>query len=285
MNARRFGWLGLCLFLILAVPQARGQTKVSPPDRPPEPIRGTLVIVGGGKIPDSVVKAFVQAAGGAKANLVVIPTASQLADKETEKSTIELWQKRGFPKVSVLHTRSRAQANDPDFAKTLKLATAVWLGGGDQKRLTEAYKSTLVEKELHELLRRGGAIGGTSAGAAVMSKLMIAGGNAPANLAEGFGFFPGGVIDQHFLKRNRVDRLLDVLHRQPGWFGLGIDEGTAAVVHGETITIIGDSLAMICQRSTAERPASCRVLRAGEKADLVELFRSALQRTEKSPGK
>ena len=74
---------------------------------------------------------------------------------------------------------------------------------------------------------------------------MVSGGNLPANLAEGFGCLPNGVIDQHFLKRNRVDRLLDVLHRNPGWFGLGIDESTAAVVQGKTISIVGDSMVLI----------------------------------------
>jgi cyanophycinase len=224
----------------------------------------------------------VQAAGGAKGTLVVIPTASALADKEPAKSTIDLWQKRGVPRVSVMHTRARDKANDPDFANPLKEATAVWFGGGDQKRLTDTYKNTLVEKELHQLLQRGGAIGGTSAGAAVMSKLMITGGKNAADFDEGFGFLPNGVVDQHFLKRNRVDRLLDVLHRQPGWFGLGIDEGTAAVVQGRTITLVGDSMAMVCQRSTPDRAASCHVLRAADKVDLVEISGAALQRARKA---
>jgi cyanophycinase len=112
-----------------------------------------------------------------------------------------------------------------------------------------------------------------------MSKLMITGGKTSADLSEGFGFLPNGVVDQHFLKRNRVDRLLDVLHRQPGWFGLGIDEGTAAVVRGRTITIVGDSTATICQRSTPDRAASCRVLHGGDKADLIEISGTALQRS------
>jgi cyanophycinase len=115
-----------------------------------------------------------------------------------------------------------------------------------------------------------------------MSKLMIASGKIPATLDTGFGFLPNAVVDQHFLKRNRVDRLLDTLHRNPGWFGLGIDEGTAAVVQGQTITVVGNSMVMLCQRSTAERPASCRVLHAGEKMDLTEMSRAALERAKES---
>ena len=211
-------------------------------------------------MPDSVMAAFIKSAGGDKAKLVVIPTASASADKEPAKTTIDLWKKRGIANVTVLHTRSREQANNSDFVKPLKDATAIWIGGGDQKRLTDAYKNTLVETEMHELLKRSGTIGGTSAGAAVMSKLMITGGKATADLAEGFGFLPNGVVDQHFLKRDRMDRLLGTLHRHPGWFGLGIDEGTAAIVQGKTITIIGDSMAVLCQpplRTDPRASVSC----------------------------
>jgi cyanophycinase len=276
MTRISIGLFSLCLFVL----PVRAQTKVDPPESDPVPLRGTLVIVGGGEMPASVIEAFVKSAGGAKGSLVVVPTASTYADKEPEKSTIDLWQKRGMGRVSVLHSRSREKANEAEFVKPLKEATAVWLGGGDQKRLTDAYKNTLVEKEMHQLLQRGGTIGGTSAGAAVMSRLMITGGKAPAQIGEGFGFLPGGVVDQHFLKRDRVDRLLDVLHRHPGWFGLGIDEGTAAIVQGRTITIAGTSMAMLCQRSTPDVPTSCRVLHAGDKIDLIDISRAARGRAK-----
>src|SRR5207302_6534701 len=98
---------------------------------------------------------------------------------------------------------------------------------------------TRVEKERYALLDRGGVIGGPSAGAAVMSKLMIGGGNVVARLEPGFALLPGGIIDQHFLKRNRADRLLETLHKNPGWFGLGIDEGTAIIVRGRTMSVVG----------------------------------------------
>jgi cyanophycinase len=262
------------------LPPAHAQFKLAPPTKEPEPIKGTLVIVGGGKIPDSVIEAFVKAAGGDKAKLVVIPTASASADKEPAKTSIDLWQKRGIANVNVLHTRSREQANNADYVKPLKDATAIWFGGGDQKKITDAYKGTLVETEMHALLKRGGTIGGTSAGAAIMSKLMITGGKTTADLAEGFGFLPNAVVDQHFLKRDRADRLLGVLHRHPGWFGVGIDEGTAAVVTGKTITIVGDSMAVLVQRSTPDLPASCRILHSGAKVDLIEMSRTALERAK-----
>ena len=279
---RQLRLLSLTACLYLLTPSLPAQEKIEAPKEPAAAIKGALVIVGGGTMPDSVIQAFVKLAGGPKAELVVIPTASAAADKDTAEATIALWKKRGAGQVRVLHTRSRDRANDADFVKPLTTATAIWLGGGDQNRLVDAYQTTLVEKEMRRLLERGGVIGGTSAGAAVMSKVMIAGGAPPAKLREGFGFLPNGVVDQHFLKRNRIDRLLDVLQRQPGWFGLGIDEGTAAVVKGSTITIVGNSMALVCHRSTADRAASCRVLHAGDEADLIELSRNALQRVPKA---
>ena len=77
----------------------------------PQPLTGSLVIVGGGTIPPSVVETFHKLAGGAKAKLVVIPTASASADKDDVKATLDLWEKRGFTNVSLLHTRDRKQAN------------------------------------------------------------------------------------------------------------------------------------------------------------------------------
>ena len=267
-----------CLSMLL-LPLASAQLPA--PVKIPEPLAGSLVIVGGGTIPDSVVEAFHKLAGGAKAKLVVIPTASASADKEATKANIDLWEKRGFTNVTVLHTRDRDKANDAKFAQPLMDATAVWFGGGDQTKIMEAYAGTLAEKALHALLKRGGVIGGTSAGAAVMSKLMIAGGDAKTpRLGEGFGFLPSAVVDQHFLKRNRADRLLEVLHANPGWFGVGIDEQTALVVQGRTIHVVGNSYVVVCQRSTERRRASVQFLPAGAKSDWIDWSKGALERTK-----
>ena len=250
-----------------------------PPKEPPQALAGSLVIAGGGPLPDSVIESFIKLAGGPNSRIVLIPTASASADRDTT-SLVELWKKRGAGSVSVLHTRSKEKANDPEFIKLLTEATGVWLGGGDQSKITAAYKGTAVEAELHKLLGRRGVIGGTSAGAAVMSRLMIAGGTVPPRLGEGLGFLPGGVIDQHFLKRKRMDRLLDVLAKHPGWFGLGIDEETAVIVQGRSLTVAGKSQVIVCQAAGKDRPASTQTLKPGERADLVALSRAALARAQ-----
>jgi cyanophycinase len=248
--------------------------------QPAAEIPGTLVIVGGGKVPDAVRDQFVALSGGSKARLVVIPTASASADLPDAAQVLEPWKAKGPASVILLHTRRRDQANDPTFLQPLKKATGVWLTGGDQARLAAAYHGTAVEKELHNLLRRGGVIGGTSAGAAVMSAVMITGGNPRAEVGEGFGFLTHVVIDQHFLKRNRMDRLVGVLASHPGLVGLGIDEQTAVIVHGRTLTVAGNSYAVACLSAGAGQPAHFQVLKAGDKADLISLSRAALARAQ-----
>jgi cyanophycinase len=274
----------LCVLLCRELPQRpaalAGERKgVKEPPRP-EGIDGALVIVGGGKTPAAVTERFLQLAGGEKAHIVYIPTASERADTETAEMLLAPWKARKPASAALLHTRSRRTADDPDFCAPLKKATGVWIGGGKQSRLAEAYVGTAVEKELYALLKRGGVIGGTSSGAAVMSKLMIASGNPKAITAQGFDLLPGAVIDQHFLKRDRKERLLGVLKDHPGHVGLGIDENTALVVQGRTLEVVGDSTVMVCLPASAVRPVRTYELKARDVADLTALRRAALARCE-----
>ena len=108
-------------------------------------------------------------------------------------------------------------------------------------KLVAPYRGTAVEREFKALLKRGGVIGGTSAGAAVMSDVMIEGGNPKADVGRGFGFVTNAVVDQHFLRRSRVNRLLGVLADRPHLIGLGIDEGTAFILEGDRWSVVGRS--------------------------------------------
>ena len=210
--------------------------------------RGSLVIVGGGGIPDAVRDRFMALAGGKAARLVIIPTASSAADKkEDEEGYLEPWKKYAPAKMTLVHTRSREKANDEAFVSPIALATAVWFGGGDQVELVSPYRGTAVEREFKKLLERGGVIGGTSAGAAVMSDVMIEGGNPTAKVGRGFGFVTNAVCDQHFLRRNRINRLLGVLADRPHLIGLGIDEGTAFVLEGDRWSVVGRSYVVACE--------------------------------------
>ena len=269
----------LCLVVLIALPIGAA------PPYPPEPVPGALVIVGGGKLPAAARDQFFQLAGGKdKARLVVLPTASASADDPARADDfLKQWKELGPASVELLHTRDRKRADDPAFVKPLAEATAVWISGGDQNRLVAAYHGTAVEKELHQLLARGGVVGGTSAGAAVLSDLMIGGGTTEARTGPGFGLLPGIVIDQHFVARNRIGRLRGVLDRNPGYAGLGIDEGTAVVVRGRMMKVVGDSTVTACWAKSATKPAREDVLTAGGGLDLFQVRRAAAFRAMTPP--
>ncbi len=245
-------------------------------------IAGALVIVGGGDVPDDIRDHFLKLAGGEKGRLVVIPTASESAAQTPSYCSYNYWKKQGLASVSLLHTLDPNEANNPAFAKPIKEATAVWLDGGDQMRLANAYRGTAVEKELRRLLRRGGVIGGTSAGASVMSDIMITGGNPRARVGQGFGLLPNVVIDQHFQNRKRRRRLLGVLAGHPNCLGLGIDEDTAVVVRGHTFTVLGNASVSVCLPPTEGDENSVKLLTSGEGGDLHQLSESVLARLKTS---
>ncbi len=246
---------------------------------PPRGIGGSLVICGGGPLPEPIVGEFLRLAGGPAARLVVIPTAAASVEEGDVAEVLKTWTTRGVTSVKLLHTRSREMADSPSFVAPLGEATAVWIGGGDQKRLADAYVGTSVERALGALLRRGGVIGGTSAGAAIMTRVMIAEGNPRARVTQGLDLLPGAVVDQHFLRRNRPNRLVGVLADHPGRFGLGVDEETAVVVRGRSITVLGNSYAVACLSASRNRPFRIDVLRPGDKADLVSYHRAAIARS------
>ncbi len=244
------------------------------------PVAGSLVIVGGGPLPAAVIDRYFELAGGEQARIVVITTASVLAGTPEAEVRYAHWLDRKPAWLKFLHTRDRIEANKPEFSQVLQEANAVWFMGGNQNSLAEAYLGTLVEDRCHDLLRRNGVIGGTSAGAAIMSKSMIAGGRELPIMASGFGFLEGTVIDQHFKKRNRQGRLMQALEFRPGHVGIGIDESTALIVRGRTLEVVGDSDVTLSLAPSADRDARHQSLVVGQKEDMVKLSRAAIARTQ-----
>jgi cyanophycinase len=261
----------VCIVLALTGPT----TPVGPAGQPSDPpvrwASRSLVIAGGGLLPGSVRHRFLELAGGSRARLVIVPTASPSVDGRPleEHSSCAAWQEVAGQVESLLflHTRQHEKATEASFVRPLTAATGVWLAGGDQALLIEAYRGTAVERELRNLLTRGGVIGGTSAGAAVMSDPMIRGGNPVAELGWGFGLLPGVLVDQHFSERQRLPRLQGALDRHPGYLGLGIDERTAVVVQGRVATVLGDRQVHGCFPGQT----TVKVFRSGDRIDLALL--------------
>ncbi|MDB5352554.1 MAG: cyanophycinase [Planctomycetota bacterium] len=237
------------------------------------PKGGSLLICGGGRLPDEVRRRFLELAGGSNARIVVIPTALRSADApETEQDCLKPWRDLGAKSVTMLHTRDRSRAGDPRFLAPLRAATGVWMVGGHQSRLAAAYGGTEVERQLKALADRGGVVGGTSAGAAIMTRVMLVGEAPDDPFGRGFDLLEGAIIDQHFLKRRHLKRLIDAMETHPGLLGFGIDEGTALLVRGNRLSVLGDSYVVACLPGPG-KPASPKVeiLRSGDEADLTSL--------------
>jgi cyanophycinase len=227
------GWLGTSKSA--GSPQANAALKV-------ESLPGPVMLTGGTFI-DSMGEEFVKLAGGAQARLVIIPTAWDTTEQEGAQQFIDQWNTWRPAHVGVLHTRSRDEANQAQFVESLKTATGVWFTGGDQSMLVDVYEGTLVQTELKRLLARGGAIGGNCAGAMAIGELMIIRGKEPVKLRAGLGLVPGLVADSHWLERNRIERLREVIQENPGHFGVGIDRQTAVILHGGQLRVLGTSYA------------------------------------------
>lgn len=266
--------LGLLFpFLLVVMP---GQGPIDPGGLP-----GTRLLGGGGKLPAAVYARFLALAGGSeKARIVLIPTASGSVDDAAELEGVrQRWQHDhpGF-RFELLHTRDRAEADSEAFTAPLRTATGVWLGGGAQKNLADAYLGTRVERELQALLARGGVVGGTSAGTAIQTRTMIESGMQTPIVATGFDFVPGAISDQHFLRRRRLPRLLQVLGDHPGHFGIGVDEGTAVEIRGRELRVLGDSKALLVLAAGNGHAQRVVELGAGDHADLVTWQRAAAAR-------
>jgi cyanophycinase len=147
----------------------------------------------------------------------------------------------------MLHTADPKVADTEAFAQVLRDANAVWFNGGRQWNIVDSYANTLTYKEFHKVLERGGAIGGSSAGATIQGDYLVRGDTSGAqvmmtaepNHQDAFKFLRGVAIDQHINTRNRWDDLDAVIAKYPKLLGIGLSEGTAIVVKGDTFEVMG----------------------------------------------
>ena len=233
---------------------------------------GTLVIAGGGRLPPEIRQRFLDLAGGPqRARIVIIPAFE--ADSTQIVSMCETWQALGVTSVHVLQAASREEANLAMFGQPLEEATGVWLSGGQQSLLSERYAGTLVEEKLRAVLDRGGVVGGSSAGAAAMTKVMIEQGSDEAIESRGFDLFREAIIDQHFLRRSRLNRLIGLMEAHPQLTAFGIDEGTALVVqvHKGRLGVIGSSYVMAYVPETEAGTRRFEILKHDDHIDLAGL--------------
>ncbi len=240
---------------------------------------GNLIIIGGGDRGPDVMDPFIRLAGGEKSKIVFFPMASEYGDSSAGERIADM---KKFGAGTVLHLNiNKRQANSDSVLALLDGVTGVYFGGGDQARLTAVLKGTRTEARLHELYEHGAVLGGTSAGAAVMSAIMLTGDERRPTrdsswnkieaenviTIDGFGFIEDAIIDQHFLIRRRGNRLISVILEHPTKIGVGIDEGTAIWVKPDhTFEVLGKSAVVVYDAtgSDVRRDATGYGLRAAD---------------------
>jgi cyanophycinase len=247
-------WLALLLLL-----GASGAALAAEP-------RGALFIIGGGDRDEVMMRRFVEAAGRfGTGRIVVFPMASSEPIQTGDRLVDEL-KKMGAPEaVSYVLSREQALAEGSD--RILDGAGGVFFSGGDQSRQTAVLLHTPIHRRLLELYENGCIMGGTSAGAAVMSEVMITGDEKrkpeeghefetieAGNIitTEGFGFLKTAIIDQHFVVRKRLNRLISLVAEKPHLLGVGIDESTAIIVErGRLFEVLGESQVLVWDGANA----------------------------------
>lgn len=252
------------------------------------PASGTLVIVGGAMKDRAIIERFFDAAGGLDVPVVVIPTAGGADEYDEYWRGLGAFKAAGATNLTVLHTTDPAVADSDAFVEPIRRARGVWFGGGRQWRLVDAYMNTKVHDELWALLRRGGVIGGSSAGATIQGEYLARGDTQSNTIMmgdheEGLGFLKGVAIDQHLLRRNRQFDLLEIIEARPELLGIGIDEDTAIVVDGDRFEVMGQGyVAIYDHERRLDSGGLFYLLAPGDSFDLAtrEAFRP---RTEPQP--
>jgi cyanophycinase len=211
---------------------------MSPSPHNGDQLRGYVIPIGGAEERTGsmrVLRRFATLCGGRRARIVIIPTASGLAD--TGERYIEIFGKIGVKHAVSLPIAERADAERSEYIEQLDNATGIFITGGNQLRLSTILGGTLVAQKVRRLNAAGVHVAGTSAGAAIMPEHMIAGGSmglSPradgVNLAPGLGLTNAVIIDQHFSQRDRLGRLLTAVSYNPFLMGVGIDEDTALFI-------------------------------------------------------
>lgn len=234
---------------------------MSPAKVVPGEQRGFIIPVGGAEVraqDSAILRRFVKIAGGRRARIAIIPTASLAQD--TGQRYEETFRDLGADRAEAFPFEERIDCEQPDLLERLERCTGVFLTGGNQLRLATHLGGTSAAKMIRLMSAAGKPVAGTSAGAAFLSEHMIAYGDEGASpragsvtVSPGLGLTNRVIIDQHFRQRDRLGRLLTALAYNPFATGLGLDEDTAAFIGPDnTLEVVGSGAITVIDPSGIE---------------------------------
>lgn len=234
-----------------------------------------LFVVGGGTRPPEGVKKFVEWSGAGKAKILAITWASAVPD-ESFAALNKNFTEAGAGSVEHAATRPLDAAKRAQFIEQLRTATAVFFSGGDQNRIMDVLADEELLKLIREKYAKGAPFGGTSAGAAVISDPMMTGeadlkvlDGKKVGVRKGLGLLPFVMFDQHFLMRQRHNRLFGFIIENPSYLGVGIDEDNAVLVtDNRHLEVVGPTQVMFVNGKDRKGAMLVNFLKAGERFDL-----------------
>ena len=250
-----------------------------------------LVLIGGGPRPSRALSRLVEWAGGPSARVLVVTWAARDSGEALTSFRQDLapygpGEVQGTPEFP-LDADDKARLRGQ-----LAWATAVYFVGGDQDRILDVLRDRSLLERMRARYQEGVVFAGTSAGTAVMSAIAIIGdgdrtvmNGDDVEVRPGIGLLPGVILDQHFIRRQRQNRLFGLVLKHPHLLGLGVDEGTALLVQGNrTAEVVGASRVMVVQASREGDAMSLQLLAPGETFDLKERKKIARLVVRDTPG-
>jgi cyanophycinase len=221
--------------------------------------KGKLIIIGGGSRPDALVERMINEAGLRQGGYIVFLPMSSADPDSSVYYAKQQFLKKDITNLAGLNFKKGVQYPVARF-DSIRNAKLIYITGGDQNRFMDVVLGTEIEKAIHDAYKKGCVISGTSAGAAVMSKVMITGNELKhkeyaetfqaieaenIETKQGLGLVDQVIIDQHFIVRSRHNRLISAVIEFPGMKGIGIDESTAILINGNEAEVLGDSQVII----------------------------------------
>ena len=236
------------------------------PEKTVEAKKGTLFIIGGGKVNESMRDQMIKASGLDTAGYMIVLPMSSVEEPlvNVEEAKLKFKDIPGL-KITYLNiykgdTVSAVQLD------SIRNACLVFISGGDQSHFLDVVEGTGIKEAIHDAYNKGSLIAGTSAGASLMSKIMVTGNELKhpedggfttieagnVETIEGLGFLQNVTIDQHFVVRKRLNRMIAYCIENPNHIGVGIDEGTAIFVDGDSATVFGVSQVVVIKNKGAK---------------------------------
>lgn len=249
-----------------------------------------LILIGGGPRPSRALSRLVEWAGGPRARVLVVTWAARDPGDALDSFRRDLapWapgQVKGAPTAPL-------SAEDKSVLRAqLAWATAVYFTGGDQERILDVLRDRSLLEHMRARYQEGVVFAGTSAGTAVMSAIAIIGDGDrtvmdgdEVDVRPGIGLLPGVILDQHFIRRQRQNRLFGLVLKHPDLLGLGVDEGTALLVRdNRTVEVVGASKVMVVEASSDGEAMSLHLLAPGETYDLKDKKKLARLTVRETP--